>query len=293
MELNTDIFDMFSYITSVLSVNFQRPWGGPATRSVDISNKEMYVSCKGYGLISPDPAIRLRISHAQRHPLDSEVRVFGYPPPEDSQQSAPFLDSRRPPALYLFDVSPAYVNYVMGDDWHAKLRSDYNAPPLYSWPNSEVIVRPSEPSPDNNGTMRTTEEEIAEERAHCLRMRRCGAVSISEIDDVEFLMESRRECQSRLFGWPERGGVWTLRRPRTEHSDEEWYRMTDDDRRESAFEDSRRCDRYFAAREKMRQLQSMEDLCRVLEEAGAQYYENVADCPEAVALDLVGLRDLE
>jgi hypothetical protein len=43
---------------------------------------------------------------------------------------------------------------------------------------------------------------------------------------------------------------------------------------------------YLALAENVRRQEDMEDVCRVLEESGAQFYATIDQCPEAVEFDL-------
>jgi hypothetical protein len=43
---------------------------------------------------------------------------------------------------------------------------------------------------------------------------------------------------------------------------------------------------YGAVKRKVKQQEDMEDVCRVLKENEAQFYATIADCPEAIELNL-------
>lgn len=59
-----------------------------------------------------------------------------------------------------------------------------------------------------------------------------------------------------------------------------------------ALENLERLQRYeanIALADKVNRQEDMEDVCRVLEEAGARFYALIEDCPEAVELNLTDL----
>ena len=43
---------------------------------------------------------------------------------------------------------------------------------------------------------------------------------------------------------------------------------------------------YLAVKRRVKQQEDMEDVCRVLKEFEAQFYATIADCPEAIELNL-------
>lgn len=55
---------------------------------------------------------------------------------------------------------------------------------------------------------------------------------------------------------------------------------------EENLERLRRHEANIAIAQKVNRQGDMEDVCRVLEEAGAQFYGVIEDCPEAVKLNL-------
>jgi hypothetical protein len=122
----------------------------------------------------------------------------------------------------------------------------------------DVVLRPAF-SGNSDDTCHSAADDDpavqAEERAHSLRMRRCGAVAIfseNDIGDYETGWLYPPAKHSYLFGWPKSGGVWVLRAP------------LGDPRQED-----------------------MEDVCRVLEESGAQFHVLTENYPEAVEFNLV------
>lgn len=177
----------------------------------------------------------------------------------------------------------------MGDNWRSQLQSDPDGLQGDS-PHGDIILRPSatsrnicdsQPDPNDDSAV------LAEERAHSLRMRRCGAVAICAQDDIPYYdAEQMREVPPYLFGWPDSGGVWVVQppEPTPEHPSGDY--RTDEEIMEQTIERRKRWNVYYALVGNVKQQQSMEDVCRVLEEAGARFYAAVEDSPEAVELNL-------
>jgi len=129
--------------------------------------------------------------------------------------SPPAFGQDGPYIHYLLGESPASVKYVMGREWCSRLRGDPRYPQTDPR-QSQVVLRPSVESNNTCNNFQSTSNEdpaaLAEERAHALRMRRCGAVAIAVEDDIDHFdtgqMNLAREYH---FGWPASGGVWVLR----------------------------------------------------------------------------------
>ena len=123
-------------------------------------------------------------------------------------------------------------------------------------------------------------------------MRRCGAVAICAQDDIRhYDAEQMNMAPKYLFGWPAAGGVWVLRPPwkqaTTGNSTD--HLMTDEERMNDMMESALRDEDYYALADKLSRQEDMEDVCRLLEEAGARFYAAVEDSPEAVELGFVDL----
>jgi hypothetical protein len=85
-------------------------------------------------------------------------------------------------------------------------------------------------------------------------MRRCGAVAVRSEVDIIFEETGGEHRQKHLFGWPPSGGVWILRSYPIDY---------------------------------LHQQSDMDELCRLLKEAGGQFYSNIEDCPEVKKLKLL------
>jgi len=175
----------------------------------------MEPSCQGYGPTPPRADVRLQVDSKN----SDLVRLFGFPPQEDypksMRYSPPAFGQDGPYIHYLLGESPASVKYVMGREWCSRLRGDPRYPQTDPR-QSQVVLRPSVESNNTCNNFQSTSNEdpaaLAEERAHALRMRRCGAVAIAVEDDIDHFdtgqMNLAREYH---FGWPASGGVWVLR----------------------------------------------------------------------------------
>lgn len=102
----------------------------------------------------------------------------------------------------------------MGDDWRSRLQNDPDCPPTDVC-QEEVILRLSIEISDTGHTQATSKDDPTviseEEKAHSLRMRRCGAVAICAQDDVHHYDAEQMDMAPKyLFGWPASGGVWVL-----------------------------------------------------------------------------------
>lgn len=281
---------MFGYIASILG--FQ---GQTHSANIDQGNassrpgSRYTISCEGYGWTLPDKNIRVRVSGAS----NSIVQIFGFPPQEDFSKSMWYPPStfgtNGPYIQYLLGESPASVKYIMGDNWRSHLQSD----PRDSR-KGDIIPRPSVDNNDARDTHPTAEDEpgvLEEERAHSLRMRRCGAVAIfSQRDILDYDATHRKGARTQLysFGWPESGGVWVLRPPWLEPAPKRpvGYFTTDEELMENVIKTAEKDDVYYALEAKLERQESMEDVCRVLEEGGARFYAAIEDCPEVVEMNL-------
>ena len=133
-------------------------------------------------------------------------------------------------------------------------------------------------------------------------MRRCGAIAIRPAD-IFFSDGGEAATPRCLFGWPAAGGMIVLRdipirfdksmewtpwgplktQPDQQSCRESWRRQRRDEI------ENRSLDRFWSAFEELKNRETMEGVCHVLEKAGGQFYANVADCPEAMWFDLLDL----
>lgn len=274
---------MFGYIASILGFHGQANSTNVApayTSSLPVPRS--YSNCQGYGPNLPRTDLRLKFSNQ----TSETVRIFGFPPQEDYPKSGwyppPAFGLEGPYITYLLGKSPASVKYIMGDDWRSNLQSDPRFPPMDSR-QSQVVLRPSVVSNGTCDTEAVLEDEndpaiLAEERTHSLRMRRCGALPVAVQDDIEkFDWEHVFWPHDYFFGWPASGGVWVLRIWSSDSEPEisaDQYR-TDEEIMEQNLQDAlkyeQRYENYIALAGKLNQQEDMEDVCRVLEEAGAQF----------------------
>lgn len=214
---------MFSTIASVLG--YQRQ---PKSTNIDrdhvSSLPRLQASCESYGWILPRTDIRLRVSSNN----SSVVRIFGFPPQEDFPKSMWYppqeLGRDGPYIHYLLGESLASVKYVMGDSWRSRLQKDPESLPTGAR-KGDFILRPSFTSSDTQDTDSGSGDDpavFAEERAHSLRMRRCGAVAICAQSDIGLYdAEQMKMVPKYLFGWSESGGVWVVRPPCLDSAPEE------------------------------------------------------------------------
>ena len=192
--------------------------------------------------------------------------------------SIPFvgMGNGGPPLLYLRSNIPAYVSYIMGEDWRSKLRDDHYTNDAKIFHDGEVILRPSTTTSPSEESQEDLE---ALERAHCLRMRRCGAVAVRSEIDIIFEETGYARWPDHLFGWPANGGVWILR---DDPAEELRVNIMQKTARTEEIQD-----RFMLASKAIRQQSDMDELCRVLQEAGGQFYTNIEDCPEVNKLSLL------
>jgi hypothetical protein len=273
---------MFSYIASILG--FQ---GQTNSTQATTAPGRTHISCEGYGYTLPNQRIRLQVCDKN----SNVVRIFGYAPQEELSKAVwhPVSEFRvdGPYIHYHLGDSPASVKYIMGDEWCSQLQSN-------PWNSSkgDIIWRPSATSNDTCDSQPTPKDDpalLAEERSHSLRMRRCGAVAIFTLENARDWEDGQRRRSPRyLFGWPKSGGVWVLRSPWSEPAPErpEGYAEDLERRLADAHEEQAREAVYLALAVEVKVQETMEDLCRVLEEGGAQFYAAIEDSPEAVELNL-------
>lgn len=226
----------------------------------------------------PDPKVRLR------HSDDNAVRIFGFPPERLAAGvpcSLPNMGNNGYPLLYLRGEVRPYLEYVMGKNWREQLRSDHKTNEQHTYHDGKVVLRPEAPKADE-----TAESEVmGNERAHCVRMLRCGARGIrSEVDANNLDTIGWERPPKQMFGWPSQGGVWVLRHPDSGEGVHVFDGTSAD--REALREYSRREDQYIEFEQDLSQYEDMDELCRGLEQAGAEFYQNIEDCPEVIELEL-------
>jgi hypothetical protein len=275
---------MFSYIASLL--NFQGQPNATTNEPLTPSN----ISCQGYGWTVPSKNIRLAVSHSN----SSEVHIFGFPPQEDFPKAMryppPTFGTDGPYIHYILGDGPATVKYIMGDDWRSQLQSN-------PWNSSkgDIIFRPSvalNNSCDRQISSKDDPAALEEERAHSLRMRRCGAVAVFSQEDISNHDARQRRPGPKypkyLLGWPKSGGVWVLRSPWSDAAPErpEGYSEDLERRLADAHEEQAREAVYLALTARAHRQESMEDVCRVLKQDGARFYAAIEDSLEAVELNL-------
>jgi hypothetical protein len=200
----------------------------------------------------------------------------------------------RPTATMTTDVTQkAFVKYVMGEDWRSQLRSDYPPPGRTTTYDGDVVLRPTvsgNSSDSCHSTVLAADGDPAaqvEERAHSLRMRRCGAVAVfshGDMGDYELGWIYCGPLYVYAFGWPTDGGVWVLRAPRM--NDRPRPPLSDWEAMEWTMKEGKEDSAFGVFTERLKREEDMEDVCRLLEENGARYYANISDCPEAVRMDL-------
>jgi hypothetical protein len=279
---------MFGYIASFLGFQGQ-------SHSTNDNEGNHSASCEGYGYSLPDPAVRLRLSRTN----DSVVRIFGHPPQEDYPEAMNYpgstMGTEGPPFVhYLYNPGPACLKYVMGDNnWRSRLTSGHQS--RLRFLEGDVLLRPafSGNSDDTCHSVADDDPAVeAEERAHSLRMRRCGAVAIfseNDIGDYETGWLYPPGGREYLFGWPKSGGVWVLRAPSRDPRPETLVgvRQTQQESMDSNMVRAKENRAFLAVAKSLKQQEDMEDVCRVLEESGAHFHALIEDCSEAAELNLV------
>jgi len=184
--------------------------------------------------------------------------------------------------LHLSDPPNAYLSYVLGLDW----RSRVITPPdhfLNTKPNGcrKVPGYSCIPVPDDD-----------DEDEHSLRMKRCGARLVVPDDDscLELQDRSVKAGERQIFGWPSAGGVWIYRIPPAGLRIDPGCYGDDNGWLEASLGVLERGEPEIKALEelqvKIRAQTNMEGVCGVLKNAGALYYENIEECPEALDLGL-------
>ena len=199
------------------------------------------------------------------------IELYGFPPTALSNPNANFL--------FLQDPGLAYLSYILGEDWQSRLRvhhdrhsKDYRYLPI----------------PGND----------ADEAEHCLRMRRCGAISVKDLDEVQARKNDDgpgslwplQETEKYIFGWPESGGVWVFRIPR-----EVWKSSIPEpgspDYIRAIFEYeenyARLSDKIEGMQRSIKEQSEMDGVCDILSDAGAIWYPDIKDCSEAQDMNLV------
>lgn len=133
--------------------------------------------------------IRVRVSSTN----GNLAQIFGFPPqeyfPKSMWYAPPELGRDGPYIKYLLGQSSASIKYVMGDDWHSRLQSDTENL-LTGSRKGDIIFHPSVNANDSPDSHSSTQDGLAvleEERAHSLRMHRCGAVTICAESDIWLL----------------------------------------------------------------------------------------------------------
>ncbi|KAK4548581.1 hypothetical protein LTR36_009491 [Oleoguttula mirabilis] len=164
---------MFKYITSMLGFALDTTFDIPPGLRGGIGNRRPNQAADCRGWTRPDDAVRLRLSD------DRIVRIFGHRAEDDlrlDQIQIPlrhFGNTGRP-LLYMRGDVPAYVRYVMGDDWHCLLRLDHHTHEGRIFRDGEVILRPDATkggaATDGNAGAAHVPVEEENERAHSLRV---------------------------------------------------------------------------------------------------------------------------
>ena len=221
----------------------------------------------------PVPHLNIRLQV-----IEDTVHIYGYPSetpeaafnPSSSEYPGPHF-------LYVRGDTPAYIDFIVGNDWRHNLTSIDGQEGL-------VIPRATSTQADETSNALKLRDD---EDQHCLRMRKCGAVFVSSQPEIamretRYYSGLRQPAERQMFGWPKEGGVWVLEAPvpTDELTLEEQMRMLEDDP-EGAIRGN-----FRDAQTQIRATADMDALCDVLRRAGGQYYANAADCPAVRALEL-------
>lgn len=270
----------FNFIASFLGLKQGNSTSDDSVGSANASQGS--ASCQGWS--RPDPAVRLRFTG------NDTVRIFGFPQeklPDALEKPLPnFGTIGRTPLLYLRTNVPAYVSYVMGSDWRSKLRDDHFSDARHMWRNGRVILRPSAEEIVEN------EKLARKEQAHYERMLRCEPKVIRSKGDTappRLVVDACDNPSKQVFGWPSGGGVWILRRSTfLDNPRASYLSGTYDDDIDSATRRRKAEVLYNELVTSRKEYADMDELCRALEDAGAEFYPSIHECPEAVELGLVG-----
>lgn len=211
--------------------------------------------------------------------------------PLAQERCATWINSLEEPYyLSIADPPPVYLSYILGPEWRSQViipQKDASNTEAKSYKTGDGYS--SIPRPDLTASDR-------DEVEHCLRMKRCGALQIDQHDhDVPVDLTDRRiqDTERQIFGWPSTGGVWIFRvtplglRPDpTDLDSEEWlYAQIE------AVEEEERGDpekeRIKALKSEIVRQKNMDEVCEVLEHAGAQYYKQIENCPEVASMGLL------
>jgi hypothetical protein len=154
---------MMNCFTGILSFLEHDPRSNRGRTLPAVENNTISQSASCHGWSRADPDVRLRLSDTKT------VRVFGYPNEEDipPEMEIPFVNMGNggSPLLYLRDDVPAYVSYIMGEDWRSRLRDDHHTSNARIFHDGEVILQPSTTT---SPSQESQEDLEASERAHCL-----------------------------------------------------------------------------------------------------------------------------
>jgi hypothetical protein len=124
-------------------------------------------------------------------------------------------------------------------------------------------------------------------------MKRCGAQLCHTASLFAAETYGGREnpyhelSKKQIMGWPSTGGVWVYRLPSLLLGD-----LSIDEGPESG-EDADHEQELSKMKQRLWQQPDMEEYCKVLQDNGAVFYENPAECPEVTMLGLLENDGLE
>ena len=139
--------------------------------------------------------------------VENNLRIYGYPKQLPYATLESNSDFAGPPFLSLRGGIPAYVQYIMGENWRDSLVTADNH-------GGMVILRPTLADSTHDISI----EESVDEEHHCLRKRRCSALVMSSLPEIvmketPFYTDPPLPSERQVFGWPDEGGVWIFRSP--------------------------------------------------------------------------------
>ncbi|KAF4627301.1 hypothetical protein G7Y89_g10860 [Cudoniella acicularis] len=226
--------------------------------SQDKQYTNLFDKCTLSYLSGPLPEVRFQLS---------DKSIYGFPPLKPSSEWPSYFE--------IPNSSPAIRSYILGPNWESRL---VKIPPINRWNyTQECIPTPSDP---------------IDEAKHCLLMKRCGAqlhettpAGVEAARGSNLYHKLRRK---QIMGWPAAGGVWIYRLPEELFEDkslEEGMEYLD---RVASGEEPDYEHELNVLKLRLSQQLDMEGYCKVLQEAGAVFYPDPAECPEVKILDLWG-----
>ena len=207
--------------------------------------------------------------------------LFGFAPASSTNTTRGFFYIDRP--------SEAQLSYILGPEWRSLIITK-------AYPKIDSHMRPISGQVVTSQYIARPDDDEDNEAEHCLRMRRCGAVFVTGLEQMRALTDHNvnggapfglQEIERHIFGWPETGGVWIYRIPQEVFAAHDAHTSGTGPLylRPDNYED------VVAAvnnlKINVKKQEDMQQVVNLLKDAGASFYDNIEDCPEVVKLKLV------